>query len=101
MKRCRPESSILLQQGLHACELAFAALDRETKDYAVLNWFVKDVLRLPERWAPFVFLALLEKDRKGELCWRQARSNPLALLKTIARRAARRSNPSILFGHST
>ena len=85
-------------QELQACELAHQAIG--SPDESILLWFTENVMHYPPRWMPVVLMALQEKNKEGDLRWRRA-DRPLALLSTIAYRAARNWRPELLFGGDT
>ena len=83
------------QQQLQACEVAFAAIS--TPDaIATLRWFTADVLKWPPAWTEMTMLALLEKNKAGELRWRLAKK-PFSLLGTIMAHAAWHWRPELHF----
>jgi hypothetical protein len=81
---------------LTTCERALSGIQRD--DETVLRWFTSDVLHFAWSWRCVVVMALLDKDRTGELRWRKA-NNPLAIVHTIARRYARKLYPELIYGN--
>jgi len=87
--------SIVRQQELQACELALQAI--ESHEEFMLRWFTTEVVKYPPEWSAMVCMALLEKNKAGNLRWREAKTSPLGLVSTITWRAAWKWHPELHF----
>jgi hypothetical protein len=96
MPSLRNSDEFTRAQQLQACERALTNALGEN-DAEVLRWFTCSVLCLPWSWRPVVALALLDKSKAGEYRWRNAKI-PVALLRRIANRIARRQYPELVYG---
>jgi len=83
-------------QERNACEMVYAALEAGQHGDAILTWFVEQ-LKYPKEWAAFVFMALMDKNKRGVLRWREAR-RPFGLISKITWTAAMKWRPELLFG---
>lgn len=84
------------RQELQACEIALQAI--ESHEECILRWFTTEVLKYPAEWSAMVCMALLEKNKCGNLRWREAKKSPLGLISTITWRAAWKWMPELHFG---
>jgi hypothetical protein len=91
---------LLAEQQREACELAYAAFSTGQLNDAMLKWFVEQ-LHYPTEWSTFVFMALIDRNRKtGELRWREAR-RPFGLISKITYAAALYWRPDLVFHNRT
>ena len=93
-------ADLLAEQQRHACELVYAALDAGQHSDGILKWFIVEQLKRPEEWAAFVFMALLDKNKRGELRWKVAR-RPFGIISKITYAAALYWRPDLVFHNKT
>jgi hypothetical protein len=89
------EDTTLHRQELQACEIAYQGI--ESHEECILRWFTTEVLKYPPEWSAMVCMALLEKNKAGNLRWREAKKSPLGLVSTITWRAAWKWHPELHF----
>jgi hypothetical protein len=81
------------EQLITECEVALAALVSNEKE--AVERFISQTLKLPTTWLTVVGQALLDKDRRGNYRWQEAK-NPVGLIRTIAKRNAGKTHPELL-----
>ncbi len=85
--RPKVDPEILRGQRLAACEVAFQGITQRWD--GPLKWFTREVLKLPERWHPYVAMALSNSN------WRTAR-NPFGYIRRVTVRQIKNWNPSLI-----